>query len=251
AYAANWAGRMGVMTPPAIQGRHAVPATNHRLGSSARTPQPIRSITWTKPSDQSGAAALASKILARSQKIARTSGVDRKSNVRAVSSTRAAGARTTILWRICKSGSGINRSSRGAIEDSCSIIRAPGQGGRPRHAGYAFDFLFAAHRAFINADNFFRMDALIGLRPVVFLETAVPFLGPGLPFCFAHQAFFAAPILARAAGLIRRRLLTLAGLAWLLLGGRPRRAGLKPSPVRAAIACSIRLASCLSCATML
>jgi hypothetical protein len=79
--------------------------------------------------------------------------------------------------------------------------------------GYAFDFFFAAHRAFIIADNFFRMAALIGLRPVVFLETAAPFLGPGLPFCFAHQAFFAAAILARAAGPILRRLLAPAGLA--------------------------------------
>src|SRR5450759_592762 len=208
---------MGVMTTSAIQGRHAVPATNHRLGSSARTPQPIRSITWTKPSDQSGAAALASKILARSQKIARTNGVDRNSNVRAVSSTRAAGARTTILSRICKSGLGINRSSRGAIEDSCSIIRAPGQGGRPRPAGYAFDFLFAAQRAFIIADNFFRMAALIGLRPVVFLETGVTFFGADLPFHFAQRCFIAAEIRLRAAGLIRRRFLTLADLAWLLL----------------------------------
>ena len=89
---------------------------------------------------------------------------------------------------------------------------------------YVLAFL-AAHRAFIITDNFFRMAALIGLRPVVFLETAAPFLRPGLPFCFAHQAFFAAPILARAAGLIRRRFLVLAGLAWLLLGGRPRRTG--------------------------
>lgn len=95
---------------------------------------------------------------------------------------------------------------------------------------YALAFR-SAHRAFIIADNFFRMAALIGLRPVVFLETAAPFLGPDLPFCFAHQAFFAAAILARAAGLIRRRFLTLAGLAWLLLGGRPRRAGWEPRSV--------------------
>src|ERR1019366_1688297 len=121
----------------------------------------------------------------------------------------------------------------------------------PSDSAYALAFR-AAHRAFIIADNFFRMAALIGLRPVVFfLETALLFLSPDLPFCFAHQAFLAAPILARAAGLIRRRFLVLAGLAWLLLGGRPRRTGWKPSPVRAAIACSIRLASCLSCATML
>jgi len=51
---------------------------------------------------------------------------------------------------------------------------------------YAFDFFFAAHRAFIIADNFFRTAALIGLRAVAFLETVVCFFG--LLFCFAHQA---------------------------------------------------------------
>src|ERR1035437_6623568 len=117
-------------------------------------------------------------------------------------------------------------------------------------SAYALAFR-SAHRAFIIADNFFRIAALIGLRPVVFFETGVPFWRPGLPFCFAHQGFFAAPILARAAGLIRRRFLTLAGLAWLFLGGRPRRAGWEPSSVRAAMTCSIRPASCLSSATML
>jgi hypothetical protein len=45
----------------------------------------------------------------------------------------------------------------------------------------------------------------IGGRPLAFLETAALFLGAGLPFCFAHQAFFAAPILACAAELVRRR----------------------------------------------
>ena len=100
------------------------------------------------------------------------------------------------------------------------------------------------------ADNFFRMAALIGFRAVDFLETGITFLYP-LPFCFAHHAFFAAPILARADALMRRRFRPLAGLAWLPLGGRPRRAGWEPSPTRAAIAFSIRLASCLSCATML
>src|SRR5664280_3323954 len=129
-------------------------------------------------------------------------------------------------------------------------VRRPTQGRNGQVAvTYALAFR-SAQRAFIISDNFFRMAALIGLRPVVFLETAVPFLRPDLPFCFAHQAFFAAAILARAAALIRWRFLTLAGLAWLLLGGRPRRAGWESSPVRAAIACSIRLTSCLSCATM-
>ncbi len=51
------------------------------------------------------------------------------------------------------------------------------------------DALFlAAQRAFIIADNFFRMAALIGLRAVDFLETGVAFLPPGFPFCFAHRA---------------------------------------------------------------
>jgi hypothetical protein len=66
---------------------------------------------------------------------------------------------------------------------------------------YAFDFFFAAHRAFIIADNFFRIAALIGFRPVVFLETAVLFLGPGLPFCSAHRCFIASEIRLRAAAL--------------------------------------------------
>jgi hypothetical protein len=65
--------------------------------------------------------------------------------------------------------------------------------------------LSPAHRAFIIADNFFRRAGLIGLR----FEAA--FLGAVLPFRFAHQAFFAAPILARAEALIRRRFWTLAG----------------------------------------
>ena len=77
----------------------------------------------------------------------------------------------------------------------------------------------SAHRDFIIADNFFRMAALIGLR----FEAA--FLGAVLPFCFAHHALFAAPILTRAAALMWRRFRELAGLAWLALGARPRRAG--------------------------
>src|ERR1035441_7442334 len=72
-----------------------------------------------------------------------------------------------------------------------------------------------------------------------------------LAFRFALLCFIAAEIRLRAAALMRRRFLTLAGLAWLPLGGRPRRAGREPSPTRAAIACSIRLASCLRCVTML
>jgi hypothetical protein len=45
---------------------------------------------------------------------------------------------------------------------------------------YALAFR-SAHRAFIIADNFFRITALIGLRPVVFLETGVTFFGADLP----------------------------------------------------------------------
>jgi len=48
-----------------------------------------------------------------------------------------------------------------------------------------------------------------------------------------------------------RRFGPLAGCTWLAFGGRPRRAGWGPRPARAAIALSIRLASCLSCATTL
>jgi hypothetical protein len=58
-------------------------------------------------------------------------------------------------------------------------------------------FFLSAYLAFIIADNFFLKAALIGLRPVDFLETAVAFLDLASPFRFAHQAFFAAPILAR------------------------------------------------------
>jgi len=130
-------------------------------------------------------------------------------------------------------------------------VRRPTQGRNGQVAvTYALAFR-SAQRAFIIADNFFRMAALIGLRPVVFLEAGVAFFGADLPFRFAQRCFIAAEIRLRAAGLIRRRFLTRAGLAWLPLGGRPRRTGWEPSPVRASIACSMRLASCLSCATML
>src|SRR5450759_576346 len=107
-------------------------------------------------------------------------------------------------------------------------------------------FLLSAHLAFIMADNFFRVAALIGLRRVVFLETGVIFFGADFPFNFAHRCFIASEMRLRAAALIRRRFLRIAVLAWFLLSGRPRRAGCEPSPARAAIAWSIRLASCLS-----
>ena len=95
------------------------------------------------------------------------------------------------------------------------------------------------------------MAALIGFRPVDFFAAALAFFGADLPFHFAQRCFIAAEMRFRAAALMRRRLGLLAGLAWLPLGGRRRRAGWEPSPTRAAIAFSIRLASCLSSATML
>src|ERR1039458_5454704 len=113
----------------------------------------------------------------------------------------------------------------------------------PSDSTYALAFRWA-QRAFIIADNFFRMAALIGLRPA-------PFFGADLPFCLAHRARCAAAIFARADALMVRRFRPLAFKPCLFLGGRPRRAGWEPSPTRAAIACSIRLASCLSCVNML
>jgi len=122
------------------------------------------------------------------------------------------------------------------------------------HRGSCFTyaaFFLAAHLAFIIADSFFLIAGLIGLRAEAFFWAGPAFFGAALPFCFAHQAFFAAAILARAAALMRRRFGPVACTAWLFLAGRPRRAGWEPTPKRAAIACSIRLASCLSCATTL
>lgn len=114
-----------------------------------------------------------------------------------------------------------------------------------------FAFFRSAHLAFIIADNFFRMAALIGLRAARFLGAALVFFGSDLPFHFAQRCFIAAEMRFRAAALIRRRFWPLAGLAWLTFGGRPRRGGWVPNPTRAAMAFSIRLASCLSCVTML
>ena len=111
-------------------------------------------------------------------------------------------------------------------------------------------FFLSAHLAFIIADNFFRMAGLMGFRPADFLETRVTFLGADLPFHFAQRCFIASEMRFRAAGLMRRRFWPFADLAWLDLGGRPRRAGWESSPTRAAIAFSIRFASCLSCTTM-
>jgi hypothetical protein len=95
------------------------------------------------------------------------------------------------------------------------------------------------------------MAGLIGFLAVDFLAGAAAFFGADLPPHFAQRCFIAAEMRFRAATLRRRRFRPLAGLACFPLGGRPRRAGWEPSPTRAAIAFSIRLASCLSSATML
>ena len=101
-------------------------------------------------------------------------------------------------------------------------------------------FFAAAHRAFASADNFFRAAVLMGFRAGVFLAGAEAFFGADLPFCFAHRAFCAAEILARADALIVR-------LPIEDFEGRPRR-GLDPS--RAAIAWLIRLSSAVRAETI-
>src|ERR1039458_10349807 len=93
----------------------------------------------------------------------------------------------------------------------------PASGQRGLGLDYAFDFLFAAHRAFIKSDNFFLAAALIGGR-------LLAFLGADFPFHFAHRCFIASEMRLRAAALNRRRFLAVAGLAWLPSGRRPRRA---------------------------
>jgi len=61
-------------------------------------------------------------------------------------------------------------------------------------------FLLWFHLAVISVDNFFRAAELIGLRLAVLIKVGF-FAAPELRFCLAHQAFFAAPILTRAAAL--------------------------------------------------
>ena len=63
------------------------------------------------------------------------------------------------------------------------------------------------------ADSFFRIAGLIGLRLEAFFWAGAALLGAAFRFCFAHQAFFAAAILDRAARLMLRRFRPLAGLA--------------------------------------
>jgi hypothetical protein len=102
------------------------------------------------------------------------------------------------------------------------------------------------------ADSFFRNAGLIGLLPARFFWALVVFFVAALPFCLAHRARCAAAILALADALILRRFCPVDCPGWLALGGRPRRsADWEPSPTSAAIARSIRLASCLSCPTKL
>jgi len=71
----------------------------------------------------------------------------------------------------------------------------------------------AAHLAFIIADNFFFIAALIGFRAVDFLAGDAAFLGADLPLHFAQRRFIAAEMRLRAAGLIRRRFEWLGGAA--------------------------------------
>ena len=66
------------------------------------------------------------------------------------------------------------------------------------------DFFAAAQRAFASADNFFRIAGLIALRAVTFFADAEVFFGAATLFCFAHRAFCAADILARADALMVR-----------------------------------------------
>lgn len=88
----------------------------------------------------------------------------------------------------------------------------------------------------------------MGLRPDAFFAAVAAFFGAACPFCLAQRALWAAAILARADALMVRRLRP---VAWpdCALGGRPRPGAGELSPTRAAIACSIRLASCRSCFT--
>lgn len=110
-------------------------------------------------------------------------------------------------------------------------------------------FFLAAHLAFIIADNLLRAAGLIGVRPACFFWADAAFFGAAVPFCFAQRARCAAAILARADALMVRRFLPATRIGRLVLGGRPRRGDRVPSPTSAAIACSIRVTSCLSCAT--
>lgn len=101
-------------------------------------------------------------------------------------------------------------------------------------------FFASAQRAFASADNFFRAAGLISFRGLTFFAGDEVVVGVDLPFCFAHRAFCAVEILARADALIVR-------LPVEDFGGRPRR-GL--DPFSAAMASSIRFRSAVSSATI-
>jgi hypothetical protein len=62
-------------------------------------------------------------------------------------------------------------------------------------------FFLSAHLAFISVESFFRMAELIGLCLTLPVNVGLLVLW-SLRFRFAHHAFFAAPILARAAALM-------------------------------------------------
>ena len=112
-------------------------------------------------------------------------------------------------------------------------------------------FFAAAQRAFASADSLFRAAGLIAFRAGAFLAGDAAFFGD-LSFCFAHRSFIASDMRLRAAGLIVRRFGLFAAVVFFEPAGLPGplRAGWEPSPKRAAIAFSIRLASSLSCVTM-
>jgi hypothetical protein len=128
-----------------------------------------------------------------------------------------------------------NRSTKMTIfgcADAHGVIVYNGIGMDDEGLDYAFDFFFAAHRAFINADNFFLAAALIGGR-------VLAFLGADFPFHFAHRCFIASEMRLRAAGLIRRRFPPVD----VAFGGRPRRGAVEASTSSAEMAWSRRLRS--------
>jgi hypothetical protein len=151
------------------------------------------------------------------------------------------------IWKMkvgCLQANANLRRGNSSAEFERIAVQPPFRPIRPYRA-LAPAFFLAAHLAFIRADIFFRMAGLMR-RPMDFFAEDAAFFGADFRFCCAQRCFIAAEIRFRAAGLIRRRFRPAACLAWLTLGGRPRRAGREPSPASAAIAFSIRLASCLS-----
>ena len=105
---------------------------------------------------------------------------------------------------------------------------------------YAFEFCFAAQRAFITSDNFFLAAALIVGRAFGLARAAV--FGADLRLHFAQRFLMASEIRLRAAALICRPEVE------PVFGARPRRAG-EASPSRAAMAWSMRVRCSLRAAT--